>query len=328
MATTTMRYGRVAGLEQPVSRIVQGTTMLGTVLDEAASFALLDRVFELGTTTLDTAHVYGSGKCERMVGQWCRARGVRDQLALIGKGAHHNAERQRVTPEDITADLHESLDRLQTDHIDLYLLHRDNPALEVGPIVEVLSRHQQAGLIRAYGGSNWTVARLQAANAYAAAHGLAPFVASSPQFSLAEQVAEPWPNTVTLSGPAHAADRQWYAQKNMAVFAWSSLAGGFFSGRYHADQLETYTTDSDKLCLGAYGSPANFQRLERAMRLAEERGLTVAQIALAYVLHMPLNLFALVGPFSTAEFEADVAAAALELSPAELAWLDLRADDR
>jgi aryl-alcohol dehydrogenase-like predicted oxidoreductase len=141
-------------------------------------------------------------------------------------------------------------------------------------------------------------------------------------------VAEPWPNTVTLGGPSHAADRAWYAQENMAVFAWSSLAGGFFSGRYHADQLETYTTDADQLCLRAYGSPDNFQRLERATRLAEERGLTVAQIALAYVLHLPLNLFALVGPFSTAEFEADVAAGAVELSPSELAWLDLRSDVR
>jgi aryl-alcohol dehydrogenase-like predicted oxidoreductase len=313
---------------RPVARLVQGTTMLGTVLKEDESWVLLDRVFDLGGTTLDTAHVYGGGRCEQVVGRWCQARGVREQLVLIGKGAHHTAERQRVTPADITADLHESLERLQTGYIDLYLLHRDDPTVEVGPLVEVLSQHQKAGLIRAYGGSNWTAARIREANAYAQAEGLPPFVASSPNFSLAEQIDEPWSNTVTITGARGAADRQWYEQSQLPVFAWSSLAGGFFSGRYQPDQLDTYTTDSDKLCLRSYGSPDNFERLARATRLADKRGLSLAQVALAYVLNQPLNLFALVGPFSAAEFEADVAAAALKLSPAELAWLDLRTGER
>lgn len=201
---TNMRYGRVPGIDRPVSRVVQGTTMLGTVLGEAESFALLDRVLELGCSALDTARVYGDGQCESMVGRWCQARGVRDQLVLIGKGAHHDADRQRVTPADITADLHESLGRLQTDHIDLYLLHRDDPSVPVEPLVDVLNDHHQAGRIKAFGGSNWSVDRLRAANAYARAQGLEPFVASSPQYSLAEQVAEPWPNATTIEiGRAH-----------------------------------------------------------------------------------------------------------------------------
>jgi aryl-alcohol dehydrogenase-like predicted oxidoreductase len=123
--TTAMPYGRLAAIERPLSRVVQGTTMLGTVLDEDASFALLDRVVAAGGTTFDTAHVYGNGRCEIMLGRWLQARGVRDEVVLLGKGAHHSAERQRVTPADITADLHESLERLQTDHVDLYLLHRE-----------------------------------------------------------------------------------------------------------------------------------------------------------------------------------------------------------
>lgn len=324
---TNMRYGRVPGIDRPVSRVVQGTTMLGTVLGEAESFALLDRVLELGCSALDTARVYGGGQCESMVGRWCQARGVRDQLVLIGKGAHHDAERQRVTPADITADLHESLGRLQTDHIDLYLLHRDDPSVPVEPLVDVLNDHYQAGRIKAFGGSNWSVDRLQAANAYARAQGLEPFVASSPQYSLAEQVAEPWPNATTIGG-ARAGERDWYAREQMAVFAWSSLAGGFFSGRFRPDNLDRLTEGGDRMIIRSYGTPANFQRLERAQRLADERGLTVAQVALAYVLRQPLNLFALVGAFSAAEFEADVEAGALGLTPAELAWLDLSSDIR
>lgn len=296
--------------------------MLGTRLTEAQSFALLDRAFELGLTALDTAHVYGGGECERVVGRWCRSRGVRDQLVLIGKGAHPHGERRRVTPGDIAADLHESRDRLQTDFIDLYLLHRDDPDVPVGPIVEALSGHQRAGLIGAYGGSNWTAARLHAASEYAHARGLPPMAASSPHFSLAEQVAPPWPGTVTLTGPSRAAERAWYAHTQLPVFAWSSLANGFFSGRYQADRLDTYTSDADVLCLRAYASDLNFQRLERAAELGRARGRTAAQVALAYVLHQPLNVFALVGAYSVAEVEANVAALDLELTEQELAWLD------
>ena len=326
--TTSMPYGRLPAIDRPLARVVQGTTMLGTALDEDASFALLDRVRAAGGTTFDTAHVYGNGRCETMLGRWLQARGVRDEVVLLGKGAHHNAERQRVTPADITADLHESLDRLQTDHVDLYMLHRDDPAVPVGPIVDVLNEHQNAGRFHAFGGSNWSTARLAEANAYAHANGLAGFVASSPQFSLAEQVTEPWSNTVSIGGPAHEADRAWYARERLALFCWSSLASGFFSGRFRPDNLDTFTSTPDLTCIRAYASDANFQRLARAEQLAEERGLTVAQVALAYVLHQPLDLYALVGPFTPEEFEADVVAATLDLTPAELAWLDLSASTR
>ncbi|MEZ4634705.1 MAG: aldo/keto reductase [Caldilineaceae bacterium] len=85
-----------------------------------------------------------------------------------------------MTPTTSPRDLHDSLARLQVDFVDLYLLHRDNPAVPVGPIVEVLNEHHKAGKIGAFGGSNWSPARIAEANAYAAANGLKPFVASSP----------------------------------------------------------------------------------------------------------------------------------------------------
>src|SRR5690606_6316038 len=118
---------------------------------------------------------------------------LRDKVVIVGKGAHLNRDRRRVTPWDITSDLYDSLARFQTDCIDLYLLHRDDPDFPVGPIVEVLNEHLRAGRIGAFGASNWTVERIQAANAYAAEHGLEPFVASSPNLSLADQIKEPWP---------------------------------------------------------------------------------------------------------------------------------------
>lgn len=322
-----MHYGALPGLTKPVARLVQGTVMLSSQrLDE--SFALLDAVYAQGGTTFDTAHGYGSGDCERVLGRWVRERGLRDQVVIIGKGAHHNQDRQRVTPYDITADLHDSLARQKTDYIDLYLLHRDDPSQPVGPIVETLNEHKRAGKILAFGGSNWSVARLQEANAYAAAHGLEGFVASSPNFSLAVQAKEPWVNCISISGPARAAERAWYAAQQMPLFTWSSLAGGFFSGRFTRDNLGEFTTYPDKLAVEVYCTEENFQRLDRVMALAHEKGMTVPQIATAYVLSVPLNIFALVGCNTGDEFRDNVAAASLKLTPEEIAWLELRADAR
>src|SRR6185436_11297422 len=185
-------------LDKPVARLAQGTVQLSSAnLD--AGFALLDGVFAQGGTTFDTAQVYGGGDSERTLGRWLQERGLRDQVVIIGKGAHHNEDRHRVTPFDITADLHDSLARLKTERIELYLLHRDDPTVPVGPIVNVLNEHLQAGKIGAFGGSNWSVERIQEANTYAAANGMVPFVASSPNFSLAEQIRPPWPNCVSIS---------------------------------------------------------------------------------------------------------------------------------
>jgi aryl-alcohol dehydrogenase-like predicted oxidoreductase len=317
-----MPYGQIPGIKKPVARLVQGTLMIG-MSEREKGFALLDEIFELGGNTFDTAHQYGNGANERAVGQWVRQRGVRDQVVIIGKGAHHSEDRKRVTPFDITADLYDSLARFQFDTIDLYLLHRDDPAIPVEPIIEVLNEHQQAGRIQAFGASNWTQQRIQAANAYALASGLTSFVASSPQFSLGEQRQSPWPDCVTISGPAGQAARDWYAQEQMPLFTWSSLAGGFFSGRFRRDNLDTFTGELDRVCIEAYATEANFGRLERAEMLAAEKGLTIAQVALAYVMNHPFNIFAVVGPNTSAKFKENMAACLVRLTAEEMAWLDL-----
>lgn len=322
-----MRYGHVPGIAKPLSRLVQGTVMVNSS-ELKRSYALLDEVYALGGNTFDTAHVYGQGDNERTVGRWLRERGIREQVVIIAKGAHPNQDRARVTPFDISADIHDSLARFRTDYLDLYLLHRDDPTVPAGPIVEVLNEHLAAGRIRAFGGSNWTHTRLQEANAYAKAHGLVPFVASSPNFSLAVQVKAPWTGCVSIGGPAGEAARAWYQQENMPLFTWSSLAGGFFSGRFRRDNLDTFDAYLDKLCVDSYCVEENFRRLERAEELAQAKGLTLPQVAMAYVMNQPLNIFALVGCQSGAEFKANLAACEVKLSPSEIAWLELKSDNR
>lgn len=320
-----MEYRQIAGVNKPISQLVQGTSITGFKEPDRA-FTLLDAVFELGCTTIDTAHGYGNGIAERLLGQWLAQRGLREQIAIITKGAHPNQDRKRVTPFDITADLHDSLARLKTDYIDLYMLHRDDPDLPVGPIVDILNEHHRAGKILAFGGSNWTHRRIQEANAYARQRGLTPFTISSPNFSLAEQVQEPWPGCVSISGATGEAARAWYAQNQMPLFTWSSLAIGFFSGRFSRANLHTFEDHYDQVCVKAYGYEENFKRLDRVEQLAREKEAAIPQIALAYVLNQPLNIFALVGCNTPDEFRSNLKASQLKLSPQEIAWLELNSD--
>lgn len=317
-----MQYGHIPGLNKPVSRLIQGGIMLNSE-QETEGFALLDAVFASGCTTIDTAHVYGNGDCERVLGRWLHARGNREQVVILDKGAHHNEDRKRVTPFDITADIFDSLARLQTDYIDLYLLHRDDPRVPVGPIVDTLHAHQEAGRIRAYGGSNWTVERIIAANEYAAEQGLTPFVASSPHFSLAEQIEAPWDDCITITGTANAGQRRWYAEQRFPLLCWSSLAGGWFSGRL---TRENQAEHADTLYMRCYGCPANWERLERATALGRDRGLSAAQIALAYVLNQDFEVFPLVAAYNRDEFLRLAETLSVRLTPEETAWLDLRRD--
>jgi aryl-alcohol dehydrogenase-like predicted oxidoreductase len=314
-----MHYGSIPGVTKPVSRLAQGTA---TFFNEE----LLDMAMEFGFTMFDTAHCYGETK-SREFGQWMKSRGNRDQVVILAKGAHPYGH-PRVTPEDITSDLEATLEWMQVDSVDLFVLHRDDPQVPVGPIVEILNVHQKSGKIGALGGSNWSYQRIQEANDYAKTHNLTPFAVSSPNYSLAEQVEEPWDDCLTISGPQGAEARADYTKNQMPLLTWSSLAGGFFSDRYHRDNLDTFDKDDNfaQLCLKCYCYEPNFQRLDRAREMAQQKGLTVAQIALAFVMSQPMNIFGLVSCGDRAQYEANAAALDVKLAPQELDYLDLQAE--
>jgi aryl-alcohol dehydrogenase-like predicted oxidoreductase len=243
-------YRRFAPLGRPVSRLV-----LGTIVVERD---VLDAWVELGGNIVDTAHVYADGDSERALGAWFADRPeVRDELVVLTKGAHPDGDRRRVTPADIAVDLAESTERLGRG-VDLYLLHRDDPSLPVGPLVECLNEHRAAGRLRAFGVSNWTCARIDEANAYAAAHGLEGFCCNSPQLSLARQNEEHWPGTMAADEDV----RAWHERTQMPMFAWSAQARGFFAGH-----------DSDS-AVRVYDNEDNRDRRRRAASLASDRGCT------------------------------------------------------
>ena len=222
-----MKYGRVPGIEKPVSRLVMGVDNQRTMPLAAVMF---DDFFESGGNCFDTAYVYSGGNAEKLLGQWIKNRNIRGQVVILDKGAHTPF----CTPKDLTAQFLESLQRLQTDYADIYMMHRDSPQVPVGEFVDVLNEHKRAGRMRAFGGSNWTIERIEAANAYAKSKGLAGFAAVSNNFSLARMVEAPWGGCLAASD---ARSRQWFTRTQMVLMPWSSQARGFFAGAASPDDL-------------------------------------------------------------------------------------------
>ena len=307
-----MRYRRFEPLGRDVSVLVLGTAWFGEENEERAR-ELLDEWTAMGGNAVDTAREYGAerwGEGEEVIGRWLRDRGARARMVIGTKGGHHRVVgERRVTPEDVGEDLEASLGVLG-GRIDTYLLHRDDPTQPVGPIMELLNEYAQAGRIGAFGGSNWTPERLEAANAYAAKRGLAGFSFSSPNLSLARQNEPPWEEALSASDPE---SRAWYTRTQMPLFAWSSQAQGWFSGHY--------SPDAD--VLRVYESAENRERLRRAQELGERKHVDANAIALAWVLHQPFPTWALIGPRTVEELGTSVAALEVALTEDEVRWLNL-----
>lgn len=311
-----MRYAYFSPLSRELSRLVLGSMVFSReALD--LTFALLDTWRAMGGNIVDSAHVYAGGESERALGLWLEERDCREEIVILTKGAHHNADRRRVTPEDITCDLRDSLARLKVETIDIYMLHRDDPSVPVGPIVEALNEHARAGRIRSFGGSNWTPARIEAANAYAASRGLQGFTSSSPNLALAAPSEPVWDGCVSATDVA---SRAWHGRTGTPLFSWSSQARGFFTGRFSPDDT------SDETMTRVYYTPENWERLRRATELGEKRGASATQVALAWVLHQSFPTYALVGPQSVEELQSCVAALDLALLTDEVRWLNLEQD--
>ncbi len=293
----TQRHFEPLGRE--LSRLVLGTMLLTDSTADA-----LDEYVRLGGNVIDTARVYGDGDAERALGAWLSRRpGMREQLVIASKGAHPSGEVRRVTPAEIERDLRVSVELLGGP-IDLYLLHRDDPSVPVGTIIECMNALREAGLLRAFGVSNWTTPRIDEANAWAAANGLEGFCVSSQHLSLATQNEEQWADTRSANDPEiHA----WHERTQMPLLAWSVQARGYFFGRSGAEVMRVYD------------NAENRERRRRATAVGERLGRTASQVALAWALHQPFPVYAAFGANTIDQVRE--AFGALEVDPAELASL-------
>jgi aryl-alcohol dehydrogenase-like predicted oxidoreductase len=312
------------GTDLRPSRICLGTAEFGTGINRDDSFALMDAFLEAGGNFLDSAHIYADwlsetkGMSERTIGEWMSSRGCRDRVIVGTKGGHGNVPfvAPRLAPQQIHEDLTESLRRLQIDHIDLYWLHRDDTSIPVEQILDTLETERRAGLIRWYAASNWTTSRLREAARHAQLRGIPGMVASQIRWSLATIDRE----SVEDKSMLDMDDESWgfHRETDLSVVPYSPQAAGFFSGKYSLDRSESGRPEVRK----CYGSQANWNRLERAHKLARELQCTANQIALAYLVSQPFPVFPITGCRSLEQVSDSCTAATIHLTPEHVKYLE------
>ena len=311
----------IQGIDKPISTLALGTAFYRRQ-DKEKWFALLDGFRRLGGTIVDSGRAYGDS--EAVIGEWLETRQARTEMVLVTKCAHGDGVLPAEDYEQVvTREMEESLGCLRTDHIDLHMLHRDNPAVPVGRIVERLNRAVERGRVGALGASNWSYWRVDEANAYARQHGLHGFAVVSNNLSLAVPAAPFYRNLVSTDPEGE----RWHQETGTPLLSWSSQARGFFTGRYAPaaqGQARTAADAFTRRMLEVYGNEANLERLRRAQELGRRMGgHSAVQVALAWLLHKPFPLVPIVGPHTPAELASCVDATAIQLTAAQCQWLDL-----
>ncbi|MBB3459034.1 putative dehydrogenase/aryl-alcohol dehydrogenase-like putative oxidoreductase [Rhizobium sp. BK313] len=298
----------IPGIAKPASIVTLGFEFFPNF---AAASLTLDAFYEAGGNAFDTAYVYGGGKTESIFGDWHTSRRVpREEIVLIGKGAHSPL----CYPDMIRKQLDQSLNRLKTDYVDIYFMHRDNTAVPVGEFVDAMDAEVKAGRIRGvFGGSNWTRARFDEAIAYAEKNGKTAPAALSNNFSLAEMLDPIWAGCVAASDDEW---RTWLDAKQIPNFAWSSQGRGFFTDRAGRDKR------GEEELVRVWYSERNFGRRDRAIELAQKLGRNPIHIALAYVVAQPFPVIPLIGPRTIAELEDSLSALDIKLTPEQVKWLE------
>lgn len=317
-----MEYLQIKGIDNKISKIAFGCAIEPMLKGENVH-ELLDACVEMGITTFDTAENYQDS--EISLGNWIRDRKNREKIVIISKGCHPYDGKDRVNPEELVKDIENSFKRLGTDYIDIYFMHRDDFKVEVGPMVEILNEYYKKGKIKAFGGSNWTHDRIEEANKYAEAHDLHPFTVSSPNYGLADQIGDPFgggAGCISISGPKNREAREWYIKNDIPIFAYSSLARGFFSGKISSSNPGAAAEILDEFAFKGYCYPENFERLRRAEILAKEKNCTVAQLALAWTLAQPVKTVLLASTISSERMKDNLKAFDIKLTQDEIIWLD------
>jgi aryl-alcohol dehydrogenase-like predicted oxidoreductase len=298
-----------------VAPLAFGGNVFGWSADEATSFALLDAFVETGFDLVDTADSYSywvpgnqGGESETILGRWFKRSGKRDRVTVatkLGKWERHRG----LSPGNIQAAVEGSLQRLQTDVIDLYQAHADDPDT---PLVETLgafSRLIDQGKVRVIGASNYSAARLAQALDTAERHGLPRYECLQPEYNLHDRAGyESELEPLVLA-------------RGIAVIPYYSLASGFLSGKYRS-AADIGKSAARAGAIGKYLNPRGLRILQALDDVAASHGATPAQVALAWLMARPSITAPIASATSVAQLHELLAAARLSLTPAQIAQLD------
>jgi len=303
-----------------VSELCLGTMTFGAETDEAGSRGQLDMFVEAGGTLVDTADVYSAGVSEEIIGRWLadRPEDVTESVVLATKGRFAidaGPNGNGLSRRHLTRALDASLGRLGVDAVDLYQVHAFDPHTPMEETLRTLDGFVQAGKIHYYGLSNFTGWQLTKAVLTARALGLREPVTLQPQYSLIVREIE-WEVV-----PAA-------LDVGMGLLPWSPLGGGWLSGKYRRDQQPTGDTrlgEDPGRGMEAYdrrGSDRTWRIIDAVDRVAQDRGLSMAEVALAWVNNRPAVVSTILGARTTDQLAANLRAAGIELSSEEQQSLD------
>lgn len=266
-----------------VSELCLGSSNFGTARSQEESFEQMDVFVEAGGNFIDTALVYGDwawdepGRSECVIGQWLKTSGNRDKVIISTKGCHPPIEDMnipRVSRAEICSDVEKSLRNLQTDYIDLYFLHRDNPNVPVAEILETLEEQVKKGNLRYYGCSNWTLERVKEAADYAKEHSLKGFSCNQILMALTDvdMSSVEWTQMKILDEPFY----QYHKDSGLNLMAFQCISGGYFSKRLAGKCI----SDGQR---AMYNCPANDEILMKMTDFVKE-GYDPLDFQLRYVL--------------------------------------------
>lgn len=280
--------------------IGMGTLSAGIRWDGREADPIFDAYLDMGGNLIDTARVYQDwipgeiGRSERVVGEWLKRSGKRDQIVLMTKGGHPRMEKpdddihiSRMTPADMRRDLELSLRALQTDRIDIYFYHRDNTKQPVEEEIETMEQFVREGKIRYYACSNWTAERMRAADVYCKEHGYRGFVADQSFLNIGMKHMKPLADDTLTYIRDDVAEYHRENVSNLAM-AYYCSANGFFQSYLQNGTIKDET----------YDTPANLEIAKRIGMLAEKYGTGVTQVVLGYIFRQDFPCTALVGPSS------------------------------
>lgn len=285
--------------------ICLGGNVFGWTADESGSRAVLDAYAGAGGNFVDTANSYlvEHGRSEAIIGRWLADRGNRDQIVVATKVGGGRGAVRNLRPETIEQEADASLERLQTDRIDLYYAHFDDPGTPLEESLSAFDGLVRAGTIRHLGASNYTPERLTAALEIQREHGLAEFTVLQPHYNLVErEVAR------TLLPVADAWD--------LAVLPYFGLAKGFLTGKYRpgGEPVRSERAEAARAYLDRGGAAV----LEALDEVAGAHDTTVAAVALAWLRAQPRVVAPIASARTTQQLEQILPAATLELTPVEV----------
>ena len=310
----SLPISRIPGINKDLSRIVFGCDNQS---DSNHAFAMFDHFFSQGGNVFDTAYIYNEGKSDLYLGSWIDARGLREEVVVLGKGAHT----PDCTPDKIRPQLDETLSRMSASYLDIYCLHRDNEDLPVEGFIDTLNELKDEGLVSVFGASNWSLKRFKEANDYALSTGKEPFTVLSNNFSLAHMNNPVWPGCFSCSEDDYL---KYLTDNQISIFPWSSQARGFFLDTQEFTGLAHVADPNREEQDRVWGSADNLERRKRCFDLAEEKDVDPIQMALAFVLNQDFPSFPLIGPRNFFETESSLQATQIEVSSKEISWLNLK----